>query len=115
MHQCVVIFTMGITFSPDATLTVDNLTAVMELVTADRMMEVWEVLGVPESLVAMATGNLSIPKEKTRACVDIYLHCHPNPQSWKHIARALYYYDEMAAAREAKPFYHQNGNHHSLC
>ena len=115
MHQCVVIFTMGIIFSPDATLTVDNLTAVMALVTADRMMEVWRRLDVPESLVAMATGNLSTPKEKTRACVDLYLHCHPDPQSWKDIAGILYCYEEMAAAREAKPFYHQNGNHHSLC
>ena len=114
MHQCVVIFTMGILFSPDATLTVDNLTAVMELVTVDRMMEVWRWLGVPESLVARTAGNLSTPKEKTRACMDIYLNCHPNP-SWNSIATVLYYYEEMAAAREAKPFCHQNGKHHCLC
>ena len=105
---------MGILFSPDATLTVDNLTAVMELVTTDRMMKVWEELDVPESLVAMTTENLSTPKEKTRACMDIYLNCHPNP-SWNSIATVLYYYEEMAAAREAKPFYHQNGKQRCLC
>ena len=110
---CVVIFIVGIIFSPDATLTVDNVTTVMELVTADRMMEVWGRLGVHKSLVEMATRNLLTPKKKTRACVDLYLNCHPNT-SWKNIATGLYRCEEMAAAKEAKTFYHQNGKHHSL-
>ena len=114
MHQYNVIFTVAIIFSPDATLSVDNVTTVMELVTADRMMEVWGRLGVTESLVARTMGSLSTPKEKTRACVDLYLNCHPNP-SWKSIGRELYWCSEMAAAREAKPFYYQNGKHHCLC
>ena len=87
----------------------------MELVTAERIMEVWRLLGVPESLVTKTTGNLSTPEEKTRACVDLYLNCYPDP-SWERIFNVLYYdYQEMAAAREAKPFHHQNGKHHYLC
>ena len=101
-------------FSPDTTLTVGSVSTVVELVTADRMMKVWEELGVPESLVEMMSGNFSTPKEKTRACVDLYLTCHPYP-SWSSIASALYYFGEMVAAKEAKPFYYQNGKHHCLC
>ena len=93
----------------DASLTVDNVTKVMEMVTADRIMEVWGELGVPESLVKMISGNLSTTKEKTRACVDLYLNCYPHVPSWEDIISGLYYCDEMAAAREAKPFHHQNG------
>ena len=95
----------------DDSLTVDNVTKVMEMVTADRIMDVWEELCVPESLVEMITGNLSTTKEKTRACVDLYLNCSPyDPDpSWKAIASALHLCGEMSAAREAKPFHHQNG------
>ena len=93
----------------DDSLTVDNVTKVMEMVTADRIMKVWGWLDVPESLVKMITGNLSTTKEKTRACVDLYLNCSPYKPSWRHIVTALYKCNEMAAAREAKPFNHQNG------
>ena len=92
----------------DDSLTVDNLTKVMEMVTADKIIEVWGRLDFPESLVTMITGNLSTTKEKTQACVDLYLNCHPDP-SWKAITSRLYLHGEMAAAREAKPFHHQNG------
>ena len=92
----------------DVSLTVDNVTKVMEMVPADRIMTVWKDLGVPESLVKMKTENLSTTNEKTRAYVDLYLNCYHGP-SWKHITEALYWCEEMAAAREAKSFYDQNG------
>ena len=91
-------------------LTVDNVTNVMEMVTADKINEVWERVYVLESLVKMKTRNLSTTKEKTRACVDLYLNCSPYEPSWKDIASALYECDEMTAAREAKTFYHKSGN-----
>ena len=93
----------------DDSLTVDYVTKVMEMVTADRIMSVWERLRVPESMVKMITGNLSTTKEKTRARVDLYLNCSPYEPSWESIVSVLYGYNEMAAAREAKTFYHQNG------
>ena len=92
----------------DDSLTVDNVIKVMEMVTADKIMKVWKRLDVAESLVKMITGNLSSTKEKTRACVDLYLNCHPK-SSWNDITSVLYKHGEMAAAREAKPFHHQNG------
>ena len=93
----------------DDSLTVDNVTKVMKKVIADRIMEVWKWWGVPESLVKMMTGNLPTTKEKTRACVDLYLNCSPDEPSWKSITSGLYQCGEMAAAREAKSFLQQNG------
>ena len=82
----------------------------MEMVPADRVMKVWGKLNVPESLVEMISKQFSTTKEKTRGCVDLYLNCYPNDKlSWRDITGALYIYGEMAAAREAKSFYHQYG------
>ena len=92
----------------DASLTVDNVTKVMEMVTADGVMKVWGGLCFSESLVKMICGKLSTTKEKMRACVDLYVNCYPDP-SWVGIIGELYYHEELAAAREAKPLYHQNG------
>ena len=82
----------------------------MEMVPADRMMKVWGLLNVPESLVEKISRKFSTTKEKARGCVDLYLICYPNDGlSWWDITEALYICGEMAAAREAKSFYHQYG------
>ena len=57
----------------DASLTVDSVAKVMEMVPADRVVEVWERLGVLNSLVERISRKLLTPKEKTRACVDLYM------------------------------------------
>ena len=80
----------------------------MEMVKADRITIVKELF-VPESLVKSITRNLSTTKEKTRACIDIYLSCYPYEPSWKNIAKALFKFKEIDAAREARTFYHENG------
>ena len=88
----------------DVNLTADIITEVMETVPADRAVKVWEGLGVPESLVKKISGKLSTAKDKTRACVDLYL-CNPgHDPSWRGITSKLYKYGEMAAARKAKSF-----------
>ena len=88
----------------DVNLAADIITEVMETVPADRVVKVWTDLGVPESLVEKISGKLSTAKDKTRACVDLYL-CNPdrNP-SWRDITSTLYKYGEMAAVRKAKSF-----------
>ena len=40
-----------------ASLTVDNITKVMELVTADRIKMIWERLSIPELLVKLISEN----------------------------------------------------------
>ena len=88
----------------DANLTADNVTMVMETVPADRVVEVWEDLGVPESLVEKISGKLSTSKDKTHIRMDLYL-CNPDHYpSWGHITSTLYQYEERAAARKAKSF-----------
>ena len=95
--MCLILFT-------DASLTVDNVSKVMELVSsADKIMVVWMVLGVPETMISGAT------REETRACVDHYLNCRPDVASWMEITGALYDHNEMTAARAAKLLYPQNG------
>ena len=83
----------------------------METVPADRVVQVWTDLGVPESLVEKKCGKFSTAKDKTRACVDLYL-CNPDHDpSWRDITSTLYKHGEMAAARKAKSFMdlHENG------
>ena len=92
----------------DDSLTVDNVTKVMELVLDKRIMLIWKELKVPESLVQMRAGNVSTTNEKRGVYVELYLNYHPEP-SWVNIAGALYGYQDMAAAAEAKKFYHKNG------
>ena len=95
---CMVIFA-------DDSLTVDNVTKVMELLSyeGDKLFVLNE-LGVTESMVQMITRNVSM----SRVYVELYLNCHPKP-SWKNIAGVLYENEIMAAAAEAKTFYHKNG------
>ena len=88
----------------DVNLAADIITEVMETVPADRAVKVWEGLGVPKSLVKKISGKLSTAKDKTRACVDLYL-CNPDHEpSWGDITYTLYKYGEVAAARKAKSF-----------
>ena len=99
----------------DKSLTVDSVTKVMEMVPADRVVEVWEQLGVPNLLVEIMSEKFSIAKD--RACVDLYL-CNPDDEpSWGDITSALYKFGEMAAVREAKSFldHCQNGEQCHLC
>ena len=86
----------------DASLTADNVGKVMELVTTDNRTKIWRL--TIEPLVEMIGGQLSTTKEKTEACVDLYLNCSPSP-SWRDITSVLYNYGEMDAARKAKSFY----------
>ena len=82
----------------------DIITEVMETVPADRAVKVWESWGVTESLVKKISGKLSTAKDKTRACVYLYL-CNPDhDHSWRDITSTLYKYGEMAAVRKVKSF-----------
>ena len=100
----------------DVSLTVNNVAKVMDMVQADRMIDVWRCLGVSESLAKMINRNHLTPEEKTRACVDVYLNYYPHDEpSWSGITSALYSCEQMAAAKEAKAFCHENGNSLKCC
>ena len=45
----------------------------------------------------------SSEKEKTHACSDVYVNCHPE-SSWEHLTSRLYEEDELTAVDQARPF-----------
>ena len=100
----------------DPTLTVESLVGVMEKVTSDegRRRKVWEgVLKLKYTYVTQPSYldevylNYSTAEEKTHALADIYVNIRPG-SSWQHLVRILYNESEMAAAKEAKPFFQQS-------
>ena len=87
---------------PDSTLTVDDVTKVINKIEGDK----WKVmgwLGMPESLWKEIERRYSTDSEKSRACADYYVHVHPDP-AWHHLTRALHMMKEYTAARESKSF-----------
>ena len=115
--------------SPDPTLTVENVTDVMDKVIEDKRREVWgtvlryekRVLSQrgprrrrrlamtdldesfdPEILIEIYSSHSS-EKEKTHACSDVYVNCRPE-SSWEHLTSLLYEEDEMTAVDQARPF-----------
>ena len=114
--------------SPDPTLTVENVTDVMEKVTEVKRRQVWRAVlryekrelsqrGPPrrrrlrgqffnsidlEILIDIYSSHSS-EKEKTHACSDVYVNCHPE-SSWEHLTTLLYEKDELTAVDHARPF-----------
>ena len=119
--------------SPDPTLTVENVTNVMGKVTEVKRRKVWgQVLRYekrvlsqrgplqpllrqrrhamtdldesfdPEILIEIYSSHSS-EKEKTHACSDVYVNCHPE-SSWEHLTSQLYGEDEMTVVDQARPF-----------
>ena len=73
----------------------------------DKRREVWEwVLG--ESAVAKIYSSHSSEEERLHSCANTYATCKPD-SSWEDLVQELYYYGEMAAAKEAKTFLQQKG------
>ena len=99
----------------DPTLTVDSLVGVMEKVTSGerRRREVWEEVlkwkyVTPSSCLDKVYTKYTTDKEKTHALADVYVNSRPE-SSWQHLVQTLYDEDELAAAKEAKPFLQRNG------
>ena len=104
---------MYLWFSPDPTLTVENVGGVMEKVVVYKRRQLWErIIGKEENL---SIPNLTLEivddiyrshsseKENTHACSDVYVNCHPE-SSWEHLTSRLYEEDEMTAVDQARPF-----------
>jgi hypothetical protein len=105
---------------PDTTLTVENVTGVMEKVTVNKRRLLWSrVLEQKEQtrkifhLGAYIVDEIYIShssgKEKTHACSDVYVNCHPE-SSWEHLTSVLYKENEMTVVDQARPFLPPRGN-----
>ena len=90
---------------PDPTMTVDNVTQVMDKIEGDK----WEVVmglggfDIPRSLLEEIQRRYSTVTEKIHAGVDYYLDYQPDA-SWEHLTTRLYVKNEFAAIRESKSF-----------
>ena len=83
-------------------MTVDNVTQVIDKIEGDK----WKVIDkgiVPRHLLKEIHRRYSTDTEKTHACADYYVNCHPDA-SWKHLTMGLYFHKEFTGARESKSF-----------
>ena len=94
--------TNKISVFPDPTLTVDNVTKVINKIEGG-MVVVMRRLGVPESLMGEIDKTYSTDSGKSHAYADYYVHIHPDG-SWEHLTTTVYDVEEFTAARESKSF-----------
>ena len=86
-----------------------NVTNVMEKVTVNKRRHVWRrVLELTyrrseiEGYVDEIYSSHSSEEERTHACSDTYVNCHPE-SSWEDLTTLLYE-EEMTAVDQARPF-----------
>ena len=88
---------LSILFPPDPTLTVDNVSRVMEKVEPKERQKILKEVVVDDIFDKMcSSGQYSTALEVEAAAVDIYVNCHPR-SSWEELARSLYRNHQVAA------------------
>ena len=93
--------------SLDPTLTVDNVTGVMEKATDGSREKVWgKCLGA--DLFVDIKSKCSSEKELLHTCSDIYVNCHP-VSSWEDLACVLYQKVETTAVEEVRSYLNPRG------
>ena len=126
---------------PDPTLTVENVTDVMEKVTEVKRRKVWGAVlrykksrqrrrgphpplpllpprpqrsprSDPEILKQIYSSHSS-EKERTHVCSDVYVNCRPE-SSWEYLTARLYKEDEMTAVDQARPFLPPRGKQYFI-
>ena len=93
----------------EPTLTVENVSGVMESVAVERRKKVWSewgIISVPQ--LEEIYQKYSTEEQRIHACADIYVNCCPH-SSWTHLCQGLYMMNEMTAVRKAKTFIPQAG------
>ena len=89
---------------PDPTLTVDNVSHIMEKVEPkDRQRILEEVVFDTIFSAILTSDKYSTTLEVEAAAVDIYVNCH-SEASWENLARSLYRHHQMAAVEEVRSY-----------
>ena len=88
---------------PDSTMTVNNVTQILNKIPEDKWEEVMGIggLGIPWPLQRRYSTDTTT--EKNRACADYYVNCHPEAE-WEHLTAGFYNKKELSLARESKSF-----------
>jgi hypothetical protein len=81
-------------FFLEPSLSLTNLTTLLENDDSDRWWYIGLWLNIPESKVDAIEDQHSSPDQRSRACWDLYVSDHPSP-SWKGVAYALYLGDHL--------------------
>ena len=90
-------------FLPDHTLTVDNVSHIMEKVEPKERQEILKEMLILSGIFneIQSSGQYSTALELEAAAVDIYVNCNPQ-SSWEHLARSLYRHHQVAAVEEVR-------------
>ena len=89
------------------------MAGVMEKVVVDKRRQLWERVLRMSKIVDEIYSSHSSEKEKTHACSEVYVNCHPE-SSWEHLTSLLYEEDEMTAVDQARPFLPPRGKLYTL-
>ena len=92
----------------DPTLTVDNVTIAMEMVTVDNRRQLWKNVLTWSAVVEDIYSSHSSEEERLQYCVQTYISAKV-VSSWEDLVESLYLYGELSAAKKAKTFLHQIG------
>ena len=87
-------------FPPDPTLTVDNVSHVMEKVKGELKPQIWEYLSPAIGRMIQAEKYSS---EKDHTYADLYVNCR-SYSSWEHLAKILYLHHQVAAVEEVRSY-----------
>ena len=88
-------------FSPDPTLTVDNVSHIMEKVEPKVKMQVWEdACAAPMEKKKMKEVYMSGKEDE---CADLYVNYNPH-SSWERLARSLYRHHQVAVVGEVRSY-----------
>ena len=91
-------------FPPDSTLTVDNVSRIMEKVEPkERQPLLKEMVANFIFDEIQSSGKYPTASEVEAAAVDIYVNCHPHG-SWVHLAWSLYRHHQVAAVEEVRSY-----------
>ena len=95
-------------FTPDPTLTVDNVNHIMEKVEPKVKMLVWNDVLKHRLIQTLSGEEFSFKEEE---CADIYINCS-HLASWEWLARSLYHHHQVAAIEEVRSYLPPRGQPH---
>ena len=98
-------------FPPDPTLTVDNVSHVMEKVEPKVKMQVW-MNACYNIVMEMRKMKNLCRSGKEDECADLYVNCNPR-SSWERLARSLYRHHQVAAVEEVRSYLPPRGEPYS--
>ena len=92
-------------FPPDPTLTVDNVSRIIEKVEPKERQPLLQEMLVLSSIFdkIQSSGKYPTASEVEAAAVDIYINCDPWA-TWEDFARSLYRHHQVAAVEEVRSY-----------